>query len=105
VRKAPLVLAATAIAAAAAAPAAGSGKSVKVVDYKFVAKTIHISRGTTVTWKFLGSDPHNVTFSGFHSKTMSSGSFKHKFRKAGTYKYHCTIHGKSFGMHGTVVVS
>ena len=103
-RKVISSIAAAGIVAAVAAPAAGSGPTVKVADYKFVAKTIHIKKGATVTWKWVGSDPHNVTFNGFHSKTQSTGSFRHTFRKAGTFKYLCTIHGKSFAMHGTVVV-
>ncbi|MCW2967917.1 MAG: Copper binding protein plastocyanin/azurin family, partial [Solirubrobacteraceae bacterium] len=32
------------------------------------------------------------------------GTFKHRFTKAGTYKYVCTIHTR-LGMHGTIVVS
>lgn len=88
------------------APALGSGTpTVKVADYKFVAKTIHIKRGATVTWKWVGEDAHNVTGTGFKSKTQKAGTFKHRFAKAGTYKYVCTIHNKSFAMHGTVVVS
>ena len=35
---------------------------------------------------------------------QKTGTFKHKFLKRGTYKYLCTIHGRSFGMHGTIVV-
>ena len=103
-RTGPILIAAG-IAAAAAAPAAGSGKTVKVEDYKFAAKTIHVARGAAVTWKFVGEDAHNVTFAHFHSKTKASGSFKHTFRKAGTFKYVCTLHNASFGMHGKVVVS
>ena len=28
----------------------------------------------------------------FHSRIQTSGSYKHKFTKAGTYKIVCTIH-------------
>ena len=95
-------LAITGLVAALTAPAVGSGKTVTVSDYKFRAKTVHISHGTTVTWKWAaGSDKHNVTFHGFHSKTQAKGSYKHTFNKPGTYKYHCTIHGQAFGMHGS----
>ena len=90
--------------AVAAAPAGAGGKTVKVADYKFVAKNITISKGTTVTWKWVGQDPHNVTFHGFHSNTQAKGTFRHTFSKPGTYKYMCTLHGKSFAMHGTIVV-
>ena len=98
-------LAAAGAAAAIAAPAAAGGATVKVSDYKFTAKTVHIKKGATVTWKWAGSDPHNVTGHGFKSKTQSTGTFRHRFTKAGTYKYVCTIHAKSFAMHGKIVVS
>lgn len=104
-RKVISSLVAAGAVAAVAAPAAGSGPTVKVADYKFVAKTVHIKKGATVTWKWVGEDPHNVTGAGFKSKTKASGTFRHRFTRAGTYKYQCTIHGKSFAMHGTIVVS
>jgi plastocyanin len=63
-----------------------------------------VSKGGTVTWNWGGHDKHNVTFKSFHSKTQKTGSFRHTFTKAGTYSYHCTIHGKKFGMHGTITV-
>jgi plastocyanin len=97
-------LAIAGLAAGLTAPAVGSGPTVKVSDYKFRAKTLHVSKGATVTWKFVGSDAHNVTGSGFKSGDRKTGTFKHKFSKAGTFKYRCTIHNASFGMHGTVVV-
>lgn len=96
---------AIAVVAVVAGPALGSGKTVKVSDFKFAAKTVHVSHGTAVTWKWAsGSNRHNVTFHGFHSKTQSSGSYKHTFNKPGTYKYRCTIHGTDFGMRGKIVV-
>jgi plastocyanin len=100
------LLATTGVLAAIAAPAMGGGPTVKVSEYKFRAKTIHVHRGATVNWRWVAGngDPHNVTFHGFHSKTQTSGSFAHTFRRAGTFKYVCTIHNKRFGMHGTVIV-
>jgi plastocyanin len=101
-----LITAAAAIATALAvtAPAIGSGPTVKVSDYKFTQKVVHVKRGATVTWKWAGEDPHNVTGHGFKSRTQTTGTFRHRFTKAGTYKYVCTIHAKSFAMHGTIVV-
>lgn len=87
------------------APALGSGSvTVKVADYKFVSKTVHIKRGTTVTWKWAGEDPHNVTGKGFRSRTQRTGTFRHRFTKPGTYKYVCTLHNTSFAMHGRIIV-
>jgi plastocyanin len=92
--------------AAISAPALGSGTSVKVSGYKFTPKTIHIKKGSTVTWRWSASndDKHNVTFKGFHSKSQMHGSFKHTFRHKGTFTYVCTFHAKSHGMKGTVIV-
>jgi plastocyanin len=95
---------ALALAIAAAPAADGAGRTVRVTDYRFTPRTLAVSAGTTVTWRWKGKDPHNVTGKGFKSKTMSSGTYSHRFTRAGTFKYVCTIHAKSFGMHGKVVV-
>lgn len=101
----PVLGAAAAAALAFTAPAVGSGAAtVKVSDYRFTPKVLHVSRGTTVTWKWVGKDPHNVTGPGFHSATRSAGTFRHRFTRRGTFKYVCTIHARSMGMHGTIVV-
>jgi plastocyanin len=94
-------LAVAGAAAGFAVPALAASKTVKVADDKFVAKTIRISKGTTVVWKWVGKNPHNVTGKGFTSRTVTSGTFKHKFKKRGTFSYRCTIHS---GMTGKVVV-
>ena len=46
-------------------------------------------------WSWSSDAPHNVTFSkpNKHSKTGRKGSYSLSFSKAGTYSYHCTIHG------------
>jgi len=90
--------------AVAAAPASGGNATVKVKDNKFVAKTLHISAGTKVTWKFVGANEHTVTFGKFHSKGMESGSYRHTFKKKGTFNYFCIYH-RSEGMKGKVIVS
>jgi plastocyanin len=94
------------ILAAISAPALGSGTTVKVTGYKFTAKTIHIKKGSTVTWKWspTNDDKHNVTFHSFHSKSQKHGTFSHTFKRAGTYTYLCTFHVHSHGMRGTVIV-
>jgi plastocyanin len=92
-----------------AAPSLSAGKSVKIGDNFFVkdgGATVTVKKGTSVTWKWTGHNPHNVTVTGgpakFHSKTQTSGSFSHKFTKAGTYSILCTIHAP--GMKMKVVV-
>lgn len=71
---------------------------------RFHPATLSIKRGDTVTWLWRDSGiRHNVTGSGFKSKTMGSGSFSVRFTKKGTFNYHCTIH-VHLGMVGKVVV-
>lgn len=83
---------------------AGGTRTVRVSDYKFTKKVLRIDRGTTVTWRWTGEDPHNVTGRGFRSATKTSGTFRHRFTRPGTYRYACTLHARSFGMRGTIIV-
>lgn len=82
----------------------------------FSPGAVTVPVGTTVKWTwnsctsdgyggYSGCAMHNVTFddgSNVASPTQSSGTFTRTFSTAGTYKYHCTIHGA--GMSGEVVV-
>jgi plastocyanin len=100
------------IAVVLAVPALGSPptKTVKVEDFKFSPKTLTIHRGTSVTWSWVAHTgiPHNVTVKTgpvkFHSRTVSSGSYRHLFTKKGTYTLVCTIH-VPLGMKMTIKVS
>ncbi|MFL5847017.1 MAG: plastocyanin/azurin family copper-binding protein [Solirubrobacteraceae bacterium] len=95
------ILATAAAALALSVPAFGATKGVKVVDDKFSAATITIHKGDTVKWTWAGKNPHNVKFSGFTSKVQVKGTFSHRFKKKGTFKYLCVIHS---GMTGKVIV-
>jgi plastocyanin len=93
--------------AAAVVPAhAGSSKTVSVKNNAFSPGSVAIAKGGKVTWKWTqGGVPHNVTpASGYGSKTSSKkgNTFTKTFTKAGTFKYHCTIHSS---MKMTVKVS
>lgn len=99
-----ITLAAAGALFATTAPAVGSAATVRILDYRFTPKTLHVATGATVTWRWAGQDGHNVTGHSFRSKTRSAGTFTHRFATAGTYRYRCTIHAKSFGMRGTVIV-
>jgi plastocyanin len=88
------------LAAALAVPALGStpSRTVKIGDDFFSPASLKIKHGTKVVWKWTGSNDHNVTWvSGpsekFHSPDQSSGTYRHTFKKNGTYKLMCTIHG------------
>jgi plastocyanin len=88
------------------APAAtGGGADVSMKDIKFNPSTVNIKVGDTVTWTNDDSVGHDVTGDGFKSGDagglQSGDTFKHKFDKAGTFKYRCTVHP---GMTGEVDV-
>jgi plastocyanin len=96
-------LAAVAVVAGVfAVPAFAASKTVQVKDNKFVAKSITVSKGTTVKWVWDGEAPHNVTVTKgparFHSSTKTSGSFSKKLTKAGTYTILCSIHAPDMRM-------
>ncbi len=105
--------AALAIAAAAVVPAAASGgggaraagtHTVTLHEFRFHPSNLTIRRGETVKWVWRdGGTEHNVTGSGFHSRTQGSGSFSVRFNRRGTFRYRCTIH-ESEGMRGKVIV-
>jgi plastocyanin len=82
-----------AVGSAAANPSVGiTGDSSST--YAFAPKTVEVGKGAKVHWSWDSNAPHNVTFKklGEASSTTASGSFKLKFKQAGTYKYECTIH-------------
>ena len=93
------------VALLSAAPAAAAGrKTIRVEDNDFSPKTLTVSRGTTVTWKWPGfdqaGDVHDVELKTgpkgvkkFHSEAAATDySFKRKLTVAGTYKIVCTLH-------------
>jgi plastocyanin len=95
-------LLAVAILGALSSPVAAAGHAVSIGDGAFAPRRITIKLGDSVTWTNKGSAIHNVYFDAFHSDdTMNSGDrYTHKFTKAGSFTYVCTIHG----FQGTVVV-
>jgi plastocyanin len=90
---------------APAPSASGGGGSVTMKDIKFNPSTVNVKVGDTVTWTNDDSVGHDVTGDGFKSGSagdiQGGGTYKHKFAKAGTFKYRCTVHP---GMEGEVVV-
>jgi plastocyanin len=73
-------------------------------QYDFSPHSISISTGDKVTWdnQSNASEGHTVHGDGLNSKVLEEGdSYTFKFKKAGTYKYKCTIHPS---MKGTVKV-
>ncbi|HTT68120.1 MAG TPA: plastocyanin/azurin family copper-binding protein [Gemmatimonadales bacterium] len=77
----------------------------------FVPATRTVSVGTTVQWVNQDGFAHTVTKDSGPGAAFSSGNigagagFSVRFDSAGTYQYHCSIHGSpGAGMHGTVIV-
>jgi plastocyanin len=97
-------------------PGSVSTNSVTVSSASFDPANITIAVGSTVNWTWNSCSDggyggystcvsHAIVFddgSGIASATQSSGTFSRTFQAAGTYKYHCAIHGQS--MSGQVTV-
>jgi plastocyanin len=84
---------------AVAAPAVAKTRSVKIGDNYFVRKgsvpTVTVKKGTTVKWRWTGRHDHDVVATGpadFQSPLKSSGTYKKKVTKKGTYSIVCLIH-------------
>jgi plastocyanin len=80
---------------------------ISIQDNSFSPASTTLSTGATVTWTNEGNSSHNVTFDnvnvGNSPSSMANGAtFQRTFANAGTYHYHCTIHGA--GMAGTVII-
>ena len=94
-------------AALLALPAhAASGTTILVKDDFFSPKSKTVAKGTTVTLKWKGVDPHDVVAELKGKKiwrigVRDSGSVKRRFKTAGKYKLICTIHD---GMTATLTV-
>lgn len=90
----------TAVAAVLlAVPATAATPVVKVKDNFFKPKKVTIKKGGKVTWRWKGSNPHNVALKkpgsskvSKRSAIKSSGHFTYKFRRAGTWKVLCEVH-------------
>ena len=85
------------------ASVAMAARSVKVGDDYYVrakgVPTVTVTKGTTVNWRFRGSNPHSVTVSKgpvkFDSGVRTRGTYSRKMRKRGAYRIYCTVHGAS----------
>ena len=93
-----------------------TSNDVLVENNNFNPATITVPVGSTVKWTWStcsgGSDPyagstcvdHSVTWdvTATDSPTQSQGTYQRAFSTAGTYTYHCVMHGAA--MSGKVVV-
>jgi plastocyanin len=95
--------------------------TVTVSKASFSPQAVTVGVNATVTWRWNtcsttgGSDPygggtstttcvtHNIVFDdGAESPSQQTGSFVRTFAQAGTFPYHCRIHGTA--MSGSVTV-
>jgi plastocyanin len=96
--------------------------SVAMDNYSFAPAALTIKAGTAVRWSNDGTTPHTATSDtgvspGFDSGSVgpggpdgyggmtAGGTFKTTFTTPGTYRYHCTFHGTTQGMTGTITVT
>jgi plastocyanin len=98
----PRVVAAVLLGIALSLLMSGPALAAKVVDVDnmaFTPATVRITAGGAVKWTFNDSVQHNVTGNNghWHSATMLTGTYRHVFRTAGTYRYHCSIHPEMIG--------
>jgi plastocyanin len=111
---APAATSAATQAATSAATQAGTSapsgattqSAVTISDFAFSPATITVAAGTKVTWTNQDSSPHTIVSddgSTFKSERLANGaSFSFTFTTAGTFAYHCGIHGS---MTGKVIVT
>lgn len=76
----------------------------------FSPKTLNIQVGDRVVWTNVGGGEHDVMADngsfGFGPPSTEAWEFDHTFTSAGSFGYHCTLHGRpGSGMSGTVNVS
>jgi plastocyanin len=90
-----------------------AANDISVTNDAFVPATKTIAVGGTVTWAWNSctGDPysgqtcgsHSVTFDdGTGSAVQDHGTFSKTFATAGTYNYHCSVHGSA--MAGSITV-
>ena len=92
-----------------AIPTDAAGRPVVMIwmgEHYYSPAVLTIPVGTTVMWRMLGAQEHDVwAYDGsFHSHTMGPGdTFSHTFTRAGSFRYFCVPHYGD-GMAGEVVV-
>ncbi len=76
--------------------AVSKAKSTVVHDFRYGAERIALERGNTFTWRFRGVFQHDVTViggpEGFSAPWTSTGVYRHRFTKPGTYRLFCSLH-------------
>jgi plastocyanin len=89
-------------------PAGGNrGSGISMINMTFSPDTKTVAKGAVVTWTNNDGYDHTVTSNdgtSFNSGTINSGkTYSYTASVAGTFAYHCTIHGVA--MSGTLIVT
>lgn len=80
-----------------------TSNEIRVVDNSYSPSATTVAPGTTVTWTWGGTTAHDVQFDdGPRSSVQVSGTYQRAFAAAGSFPYHCSVHGSA--MSGTVTV-
>ena len=88
-----------------------SATQVCMISTTFSPANRTVVHGTTVQWVNGDGYDHTVTSDPGSTETYNTtvaggGTFSFTFNNAGTYTYHCTIHGApGTRMHGTITVN
>lgn len=101
----------TTVTRSTASPAPGASAApftalVELGDHWYLPAQLTVQVGTTVTWKMVGSQEHDVwaVDGSFHSPTLNPGmSYSYTFTRPGVYRYFCVPHYGD-GMAGSVTV-
>jgi plastocyanin len=80
-----------------AVPANAANNMVVMKNFDYSPMNLSVPVGATVTWKNLDGEPHTVVSvdGAFRSQALDQNdTYSFTFKKAGTYKYVCSIHPK-----------
>ena len=88
-------------------PSGGTGHDISIYGMSFSPSTLTVPIGTAVKWTNNDSYAHTATSNDgttFDSGNLNGGgSYTYMANTAGTFNYHCTIHGLT--MTGTLTVT
>ena len=79
-------------------------QTIEVKDNSFSPDTVTIKTGTTVIWKWTGTqNSHSILLQGTTSPAQTSGTFERRFDQTGnSFAYQCGVHGAA--MTGRIVI-
>ena len=77
---------------------------VRIIDFGFRPRNLTIPRGTVVRWVNRGNRTHTTTSNtSLWNHSLAPGeTFRRRYRRMGSFAYHCTIHPQ---MTGTITVT